>query len=139
MTMYEFTSQEIKAKNWDPAILDREPSEPSEPKRKAAIEKIQRKQAAYIIAGNEEMIMQYAVENDVVSLSLLFCCPKDSSVDMVWWQTQTIPATRAYFKHVSLGAPTAEIIKDWYPIRPSTSLWRDFNASAKSITQQTSS
>ncbi|KIW22259.1 uncharacterized protein PV07_12163 [Cladophialophora immunda] len=55
-------------------------------------ERIQRKQRAEAILAQYDILMKYAVENNL-----------------------SIPQTRQYFRKVALEIPTEPVIKNWFP------------------------
>ncbi|KIW74429.1 hypothetical protein Z517_12369 [Fonsecaea pedrosoi CBS 271.37] len=60
--------------------------------KKEDYESIQRKRRAEMILAQYDLLMKYAVENNL-----------------------SIPQTRQYFRKVALGIPTEPIIKNWFP------------------------
>lgn len=85
--------------------------------KQEAYEKSQRRQRAELILGQYDLLMKYAVENQIVSRSM-YCHPNLPSPPLGWDLTKTeqsIPQTRAYFQKVALGIEVDPVIKNWFP------------------------
>lgn len=93
----------------------RQPQTASE--KKESYEKVQRRQRAELILGQYDLLMKYAVENQIVS-QLMSCHLKVLSRSPWAWaltkREQSIPQTRAYFQKVALGVEVEPVIKNWF-------------------------
>ncbi|EXJ57826.1 uncharacterized protein A1O5_12384 [Cladophialophora psammophila CBS 110553] len=74
------------------SVVDHHDRLPNQPCTREEYEKKQRKQRAEMILAQYDLLMRYAVENQL-----------------------SIPQTRQYFRKVALGIPTAPVIKNWFP------------------------
>ncbi|KIW87003.1 uncharacterized protein Z519_12468 [Cladophialophora bantiana CBS 173.52] len=74
------------------SVVDPDDRPPNQPCEREEYEKKQRKQRAELILAQHDLLIRYAVENQL-----------------------SIPQTRQYFRKVALGIPTAPVIKNWFP------------------------
>lgn len=93
---------------------------PTSTETRETIEEVQRKQRAEMILGQYDLLMKYAVENQLVSGGT----PRDAlfrrrphvliGLYLVMTGEQSIPQTRAYFQKVALGMDVEPVIKNWF-------------------------